>query len=68
MVEGRNVYGILRAGRAQSTESIVLSAPYLLEDADNAHGVAILLSLTKYFQGRTSHRHSNWSPHLFLCS
>ena len=51
MIAGRNVYGILRAGRAKSTEAIVLSAPYLTGDQDNSHGAAIMLSLAKFFGG-----------------
>ena len=46
------MYAIMRAGRAKSTESIVLSAPYLSKmDVSNAYGVAIMLSLAKYFRG-----------------
>ena len=48
---GRNVYGILRAGRSLGTESIILSVP-LLEESRNHHGVAVMLALVEYFQSK----------------
>ena len=53
-VSGRNVYAILRAGRSSSAESLVFSAP--TGDAPNTHGLAVMLSLAKYFKSE-----------LFLC-
>ncbi len=52
-MSGRNVYAILRAGRARSTESIILSSPYLsaAEGDNNVHGTAVMLALAKYFKG-----------------
>lgn len=49
---GRNVYAILRAPRAASTEALVISTPY--RSSMNVHGstlpsVAIMLSLAKFF-------------------
>ena len=50
-VSGRNVYGILRAGRALGTESIVLSSPYLSHNLEKNHyGVAVMLALIEYFK------------------
>ncbi|XP_031803258.1 glycosylphosphatidylinositol anchor attachment 1 protein isoform X1 [Sarcophilus harrisii] len=51
MVSGTNVYGILRAPRAASTESLVLivpSSPGTL----NAQAVGLLLSLAAYFRSQ----------------
>ena len=50
-MSGRNVYGILRAGRALGTESIVLSVP-LLEEGRNHHGIAVTIALAQYFQSK----------------
>ena len=47
-VNGRSVYGVLRAGRASSAESLVFSAPS--GEAANTHGLAVMLSLAKYFK------------------
>ena len=47
---GRNVYGILRAGRSLGTESIILSVPLLEERGRNHHGIAVMLALAEYFQ------------------
>jgi glycosylphosphatidylinositol transamidase len=49
-VSGRNVYGVLRAGRASSAESLVFSAPS--GEAANTHGLAVMLSLAKYFKSK----------------
>lgn len=49
-VVGRNVYGILRAGRSLGTESIILSVPLLEEGGHNRHGIAVMLALAEYFQ------------------
>ena len=51
-VSGRNVYGILRAGRSLGTESIILSAP-LLEEGRNRHGITVMLALAEYFQSKS---------------
>ena len=48
-VSGQNIYGILRAGRSSSAESLVFSAPS--GDGTNTHGLAVMLSLARYFQG-----------------
>ena len=51
------MYGIMRASRAQSTEAIILSAPFLTpEKGGNVYGAAIMLSLAKYFEGERSVR------------
>jgi hypothetical protein len=53
---GRNVYGILRAGRSLGTESIILSVPLLKGEAEeggrNRHGIAVMLALVEYFQSK----------------
>ncbi|XP_078280073.1 LOW QUALITY PROTEIN: uncharacterized protein gpaa1 [Rhinoraja longicauda] len=50
MVKGTNVYGILRASRAASTESIVLSTP--VEMKHNSQAAGLLLALASYFRGQ----------------
>jgi glycosylphosphatidylinositol transamidase len=55
MISSTNVYGILRAPRGASVESIVLSSPCrLLTDGLNVqpshYGVALLVSLAKHFR------------------
>ena len=47
-VSGQNTYGILRAGRSPSAESLVFSAPVGADD--NTHGLAMMLSLAQYFK------------------
>ena len=49
---GHNVYAILRAPRAASTEALVISTPY--RSSENVHGstlpsVALMLALAKFF-------------------
>ena len=51
-VVGRNVYGILRAGRSLGTESIILSIPLLEEGGHNRQGIAVMLTLAEYFQSK----------------
>jgi len=48
-VSGKNVYGILRSGRSTSAEAIVLTAPV---HPLNRHGLAVVLALAKYFNGK----------------
>lgn len=50
MVSGTNVYGILRAPRAASTESLVLTVP-CGSDATNSQAVGLLLTLAAHFRG-----------------
>lgn len=50
MVKGTNVYGILRAPRAASTESLVLSVP-CSEGTQNSQAVGLMLALAAYFRG-----------------
>ncbi|XP_038654636.1 glycosylphosphatidylinositol anchor attachment 1 protein [Scyliorhinus canicula] len=50
MVKGSNVYGILRASRAASTESIVLSTPVGIKR--NSQAAGLLLALASYFRGQ----------------
>ncbi|EFA06039.1 glycosylphosphatidylinositol anchor attachment 1 protein [Tribolium castaneum] len=48
---GKNVYGILRAARASSTEALVLSVPYrppLSVHATTAPSIAIMLAFAKF--------------------
>lgn len=51
MVKGTNVYGILRAPRAASTESLVLSVP-CSEGPHNNQAVGLMLALASYFRGK----------------
>lgn len=51
MVSGTNVYGILRAPRSASTESLVLTVP-CSPDATNSQAVGLLLALAAHFRGR----------------
>lgn len=50
MVSGTNVYGILRAPRAASTESLVLTVP-CGSDSTNSQAVGLLLALAAHFRG-----------------
>lgn len=52
MVSGTNVYGILRAPRAASTESLVLTVP-CGPDSTNSQAVGLLLALAAHFRGET---------------
>ncbi|XP_036879245.2 glycosylphosphatidylinositol anchor attachment 1 protein isoform X1 [Manis javanica] len=51
MVSGTNVYGILRAPRAASTESLVLTVP-CGPDSSNSQAVGLLLALAAHFRGQ----------------
>ncbi|XP_048338624.1 glycosylphosphatidylinositol anchor attachment 1 protein isoform X3 [Sphaerodactylus townsendi] len=51
MVKGTNVYGILRAPRAASTESLVLSVP-CSAGQENNQAVGLMLALASYFRGQ----------------
>ncbi|XP_032773077.1 glycosylphosphatidylinositol anchor attachment 1 protein isoform X1 [Rattus rattus] len=51
MVSGTNVYGILRAPRAASTESLVLTVP-CGPDTANSQAVGLLLALAAHFRGQ----------------
>ncbi|NXK01469.1 GPAA1 protein, partial [Corythaixoides concolor] len=51
MVKGTNVYGILRAPRAASTEALVLSVP-CSEGHHNNQAVGLMLALASYFRGQ----------------
>ncbi|XP_070488431.1 glycosylphosphatidylinositol anchor attachment 1 protein isoform X2 [Equus przewalskii] len=51
MVSGTNVYGILRAPRAASTESLVLTVP-CGPDSTNSQAVGLLLALAAHFRGQ----------------
>ncbi|NXL54196.1 GPAA1 protein, partial [Podilymbus podiceps] len=51
MVKGTNVYGILRAPRAASTEALVLSVP-CSEGPHNNQAVGLMLALAAYFRGQ----------------
>ncbi|XP_038616179.1 glycosylphosphatidylinositol anchor attachment 1 protein [Tachyglossus aculeatus] len=51
MVSGTNVYGILRAPRAASTESLVLTVP-CSPGTRNNQAVGLLLALAAYFRGQ----------------
>ena len=52
-VPGQNVYGILRARRASSTESIVLSMPLRQKESDmpsTTGSMVLMLALAKFFR------------------
>ncbi|XP_067323304.1 glycosylphosphatidylinositol anchor attachment 1 protein [Anolis sagrei] len=51
MVKGTNVYGILRAPRGASTESLVLSVP-CSPGQQNNQAVGLMLALASYFRGQ----------------
>uniref|UniRef100_A0A452ERB4 GPI-anchor transamidase component GPAA1 n=1 Tax=Capra hircus TaxID=9925 RepID=A0A452ERB4_CAPHI len=51
MVSGINVYGILRAPRAASTESLVLTVP-CGPDSTNSQAVGLMLALAAHFRGQ----------------
>ncbi|XP_042320681.1 glycosylphosphatidylinositol anchor attachment 1 protein isoform X2 [Sceloporus undulatus] len=51
MVKGTNVYGILRAPRGASTESLVLSVP-CSPGQQNHQAVGLMLALASYFRGQ----------------
>ncbi|XP_028343135.1 glycosylphosphatidylinositol anchor attachment 1 protein isoform X2 [Physeter macrocephalus] len=51
MVSGINVYGILRAPRAASTESLVLTVPCGPESTNN-QAVGLMLALAAHFRGQ----------------
>ena len=50
-ITGENVYAILQGPRADATEAIVLIAAWKnMEGLTNQSGVALLLSLARYFK------------------
>ncbi|KAL5467418.1 hypothetical protein EMCRGX_G031638 [Ephydatia muelleri] len=50
-ISGRNIYGVLRAPRASTTEALVLSAPFSTRDGtSNVYGIAAMLSLANYLK------------------
>lgn len=56
---GRNVYGILRAPRSASIESIVLSVPYRAPSSvfpSTLPGLAVMFQIAQFF--RRMHTHS----------
>lgn len=59
---GENIYALLRAPRGDATEAIVLLAPWLTPTgASNRRGVALLLTLARYFR-----RWSLWSKDILF--
>ena len=53
---GQNVYGILRAPRAASTEAVVMTAPYRPMDTmqdKTGGGIALMLGLAKAFRSES---------------
>ena len=52
---GVNVYGVLRAPRADGSESLVLSAPLRSKRGQwNLWGVALALTMARFFAGAPS--------------
>ncbi|KAI9150167.1 glycosylphosphatidylinositol transamidase [Paramyrothecium foliicola] len=61
-ITGENIYGILQAPRGDATEAIVLVAAWKnVEDVLNKNGVALALTLARYFK-----RWSLWSKDIIL--
>lgn len=59
---GYNVMGVLRAPRADGTESIVISAPWTCGDGqDNSYGIGLLMSLAQF-----AARESMWAKDLIF--
>ena len=48
IIEGTNVYGVLRAPRIAGTEALVLCLPY--RHGDNKGALALMLSLAGHFR------------------
>lgn len=67
MVSGTNVYGILRAPRAASTESLVLTVPCGPEST-NSQAVGLLLALAAHFRGESQATPSKGGFHCCLRS
>lgn len=72
MFTGKNVYGILRAQRVGSTESIVISTPYRTPSSIHpmvTHSIPILLAFAYFARGKTSTSNSikkNWGYVTYL--
>ena len=64
-VVGRNVYGILRAGRSASTEALVLMAPNKLASGQTNYGVALLLAMANYFPCKCAQFY--WITYSYAC-
>ncbi|XP_029633709.1 glycosylphosphatidylinositol anchor attachment 1 protein isoform X2 [Octopus sinensis] len=66
-VPGQNVYAILRAPRASSTEAVVLSVPIRSKNmisktlTDTSGGIALMLALTKFFK-----KHTFWAKDIIF--
>ncbi|KAK6185193.1 hypothetical protein SNE40_007481 [Patella caerulea] len=56
-IPGQNIYAILRAKRAASTEAVVMSVPLRLpsvtSDEQTSGGIAVMLALAKHFRKQT---------------
>lgn len=60
MVKGTNVYGILRAPRAASTESLVLSVPCSAGQQRNSQAVGLMLALAAHFRSESGPGQQRW--------
>lgn len=59
---GTNVYGILHAPRGDSTEAMVLVAPWINQDGEyNDGGIALLAAMARYFK-----RWNIWSKNIIF--
>lgn len=59
---GTNVYGILHAPRGDSTEAMVLAAPWINQDGEyNDGGIALLAAMARYFK-----RWNIWSKNIIF--
>ncbi|XP_061197375.1 glycosylphosphatidylinositol anchor attachment 1 protein-like [Saccostrea echinata] len=55
-IPGQNVYGILRAKRAASTEALVMSTPIRPKDSDlssTTGGIVLMMAMAQYFRRQT---------------
>jgi glycosylphosphatidylinositol transamidase len=64
---GENVYGILQAPRGDATEAIVLVCPWkTIDGSENRVGVALSLTLARYFKRELNPRPSSFLTHRAL--
>ena len=53
IIDGENVYAVLRAPRGDATEAVVLAAAWTnMDDEVNVNGVALVLTLGRYFSSK----------------
>jgi hypothetical protein len=63
---GRNVYGVIQAPRGDGTEAIVLVAAWkTIDEEPNLNGVALALTLARYFKSLPPFSHDSAGPFYF---